>query len=137
MFYLIYVSSASHLMSEDELLSLLQEARERNQELNVTGMLLYQDGTFMQILEGDKQTVLDLYDAIKMDDRHKGVITMLTADIQEGNFQDWSMGFCNMDKTSEYDSYNDYIKENLTLKSFHKDTQDAYKFMLLFNKINK
>lgn len=124
-------------MDDNELLSLLQEARKENERLGITGMLLYQEGNFMQMLEGDKKTVLDLYEKIKKDDRHNGVLTMLTGDIDERNFEDWTMGFFNMDKAGEFPKYNDYIKENLTLRSFNKDSQDAYRFMILFNKINR
>lgn len=137
MFYLIYVSSATKRMNNEELLALQQEASDNNKRLNVTGVFLYQDGTFMQMLEGEKNTVLDLYAKIQTDNRHKGVITMLEGDIEERNFHDWSMGFFNMDKVTNHANYNDYIKDNIALKSFHKDSQDAYKFMLLFNKINR
>ena len=100
-------------------------------------MLLYQEGNFMQMLEGEKQVVLELYDTIMSDNRHKGVLKMLTGDIQERNFKDWSMGFFNMDKGGTFPKYSDYIKENLTLKSFNKDSQKAYKFMVAFNRINR
>ena len=124
-------------MSHDELLSLLEVARKENERLGVTGMLLYQEGSFMQMLEGDKQTVLDLYEKIKKDGRHNGVATVLTDDIDERNFEDWTMGFFNMDKAGDFQKYNDYIKENLTLKSFNKGSQEAYRFMILFSEINR
>ena len=66
MFYLIYISSAVKLMNDDELLFMLEQAREKNLRLGLTGMLLYKNGSFMQMLEGDKQTVLDLYDTIRL-----------------------------------------------------------------------
>ena len=137
MFYLIYVSSATKLMDDDDLLALQRQASEYNNKTSVTGMLLYQDGTFMQMLEGEKKTVLNLYDKIQTDARHKGIITILQGNIAERNFQNWSMGFFNMDKTANHANYNDYIKDNITLKSFNSDSQDAYKFILLFNKINR
>ena len=77
MFYLIYVSSATKLMDDDDLLALQRQASEYNNKTSVTGMLLYQDGTFMQMLEGEKKTVLNLYDKIQTDARHKGIITIL------------------------------------------------------------
>ena len=55
MFYLIYVSSAIKLMHDDELLLLLEKARENNSRLGITGMLLYKEGNFMQMLEGGKE----------------------------------------------------------------------------------
>jgi len=136
MFYLIYVSSAIKLMEEDELLFMLQEAREKNQRLEITGMLLYKEGNFMQMLEGDKKVVLELYDTIIRDVRHKDVITIVTGDIKQRNFETWSMGFYNMNKAGDFPKYSEYIKENLTLRSFQDDSQFAYKFITQFNELN-
>ena len=135
MYYLIYLSTAAKPMNYDQLSALLEQCRDNNLKLGVTGILLYQNETFMQMLEGEKQVVLDLYDEIKKDDRHTGFHTVLTGDIEERNFEDWSMGFFNMDRAGEFPAYSDYIKENLALKSFEADSQDAYEFMLMFNKI--
>ena len=63
--------------------------------------------------------------------------TVLAGDIEERNFEDWSMGFINMDKTGDLPKYKDYIEENLELRSFQADSQDAYEFMTMFNKINE
>ena len=62
---------------------------------------------------------------------------MLADEIQERNFEDWSMGFFNMDKAGEYPQYSEFINENLALRSFQVDSQDAYEFMLMFKKINE
>lgn len=137
MFYLIYVSSATKLMNDEELLFLLNQSRDNNLKLNITGMLLYKSGNFMQMLEGEKQTVLELFETIKKDERHKDVYTILTGDIEKRNFEDWSMGFCNMDKTGGEAQYNVYIKQNLLLRKFHKDSRKAYRFMVSFNNKNR
>ncbi len=136
MFYLIYVSSAVKLMDDDELLFLLAQSREKNIRLGITGMLLYKAGNFMQMLEGEKQVVLEIYDTIIKDDRHKDVITIITGDIKERNFENWTMGFCNMEKAGDFPKYSDYIKENLTLRSFKDDSEFAYRFITQFNEMN-
>ena len=136
MYYLIYMSSAVKPMSFAELSALLQQCRDNNHNCDITGMLLYQNGTFMQMLEGGKQVVTDLFDAIRKDDRHTGVHIVVTGDIAKRNFEDWSMGFFNMDKAGEFPKYGDYINENITLRSFEADSQDAYEFMAMFNKIS-
>ena len=137
MYYLIYLSSSVKPMNHDQLSTLLQQCRDNNQKNGITGMLLYQNGTFMQMLEGDKQVVLDLYDDITKDDRHTGFHKVLAGDIKERNFEDWSMGFFNMDKAGDLPKYRDYIEDNLALRSFEADSQDAYEFMIMFNKINE
>jgi hypothetical protein len=100
-------------------------------------MLLYQNGTFMQMLEGEKQPVLNLYDKITKDDRHTGIHTVLEGDIEERNFEDWSMGFFNMEKADEFPKYKDYIDEKFSLRNFDADSQDAYEFIVMFNNINE
>lgn len=137
MYYIIYMSSAVKPMNYDELSALLQQCRDNNHKLGITGMLLYQNGAFMQMLEGEKQVVLDLYEQIRNDDRHTAVHPVLADEIQERNFEDWSMGFFNMDKAGEYPQYSEYINENLALRSFQVDSQDAYEFMLMFKQINE
>jgi hypothetical protein len=56
MFHVIYASAASHLLTKAELQAMLQETRETNVQVGVTGMLLYKDGSFLQVLEGDEGT---------------------------------------------------------------------------------
>jgi len=46
LYTLLYVSTATHLMEDSELLDLLEESREKNKRLSITGMLLYCEGTF-------------------------------------------------------------------------------------------
>jgi len=136
MFYLIYVSSATKLMSDDELFALLEQSREKNIRLDVTGMLLYKSGNFMQMLEGEKDAVSSLYESIKKDIRHKNVITIISDDIKDRNFEFWSMGFYNMDKASELPEYNEYIDQNLMSRVFQDDAKFAYRFMVSFNRNN-
>jgi len=74
--FLVYVSSATLPFSGEDLRALLATCRENNAELGVTGMLLYKDGNFMQVLEGDEQAVRGLYARIAADPRHGGEITL-------------------------------------------------------------
>ena len=134
---MLYMSTAVKPLNYDDFSALLQQCRDSNNKRGITGMLLYQNGTFMQILEGEKQVVLDLYDKILKDDRHTGIHTVLTGDIGARNFEDWSMGFFNMDKAGEFPQYSDYINENLALRSFEPGSQDAYEFMMMFSNLNE
>lgn len=90
---LVYVSFASHDMSDDELREILEVARRKNKELNVTGMLLYRDGFFIQALEGERNKVDPLYDKIAEDPRHRNVLKVYETEIKHRAFSDWSMGF--------------------------------------------
>jgi len=136
MFYLIYVSSAVKLMTDEELIALLEQSREKNLGLGITGMLLYKSGNFMQMLEGERDTVLGLYETIRHDDRHRNVINIIGDDIKHRNFEHWSMGFYNMDKIRDLPNFSEYIDQNLTSRIFQADAKFAYKFMVSFNRNN-
>lgn len=93
MHILIYLSSASYLFSEDELIKILNTSRQNNARLDITGLLLYHEGSILQILEGEEQTLTRLFNTISMDSRHKRIIKMIDLSISERNFEDWTMGF--------------------------------------------
>ena len=92
----VYISSATKDFSQDELLKLLEQSRSRNATLDITGMLLYANGTFMQVLEGEEKNVLDVYDSILRDKRNAGNYVVQKKPIEERNFPTWSMGFKNL-----------------------------------------
>lgn len=90
---LIYVSAATRLLNEEQLAVLLAQAREKNARLGVTGLLLYKDGDFMQVLEGEAEVVDRLMETIRRDPRHHDVIRILEQPIEKRSFGDWTMGF--------------------------------------------
>lgn len=93
-FQVVYTSSATRRMGPEDLAQILDEARERNQRLGITGMLLYNEGNFLQVLEGaDEATVRDLYEHIKVDERHHMVITLMDEQADQRDFDEWTMGF--------------------------------------------
>lgn len=124
-------------MPEEDLLVLLRQAQAKNCDLDISGMLLYKGGNFMQMLEGEEETVRELYATIKQDERHKDVLTVITGRVKERNFAGWSMGFKNMDKIADLQNYESYIKDNLTLYSFQDDAVHAYEFITYFNESNR
>ena len=71
---LVYVSTARHRLSLDEIDHLLERARVRNEREGVTGVLLYNDGNFMQYLEGPAAGMSVVYAAIQRDALHAGLI---------------------------------------------------------------
>lgn len=93
MHYLVYVSTARHLMDEAELLAILEVSRARNTADNITGMLLYKDGSFMQVLEGRSGDIENAYERIGKDHRHEGLILLRKGKTEKRNFPSWSMGY--------------------------------------------
>ena len=93
MYHLVYTSHAVRPLSEPELLDLLRQSRDRNKEFNISGILLYVEGKFMQVLEGRKAFVHTIYDSILNDKRHSRVTMVLEGDSPKRIFKGWSMGF--------------------------------------------
>ena len=93
MYQLVYVSSASADLSEDDLKDVLCHAGEANRVVGITGMLVYLDGCFLQVLEGRRECVRDLFARIEADPRHCGARVLIESDVAKRAFPDWSMGF--------------------------------------------
>ena len=123
MYQLIYLSSASEQFTQQALDELLEKAREKNRRLCITGMLVYRDGNFIQVLEGERDAVEKLYETISRDMRHSNSIVINSGDIAERQFADWAMDFRNAgihgkfsdaelknDKTGSLNILNDFIK---------------------------
>ena len=91
--YLIYLSTSVCHLSEQELIKLLKTARERNKKHDVTGVLLYSGGTFVQVLEGTPEDVDYIFNLIERDLRHRNIIKLVEELTEERNFSEWSMGF--------------------------------------------
>jgi hypothetical protein len=90
---LTYVSAAVRPFRLAELHDLMVAARARNASLDVTGMLLYAGGRFIQTLEGPDDAVDGLFERIAADPRHEQVVRTLREEVDERAFPDWSMGF--------------------------------------------
>ena len=93
LYQLIYTSGATRELKDMELARLLLAARSTNAARDVSGILLYYAGSFLQVLEGEREVVEELYDRIKKDPRHERVRTLLQRTVEKRQFRDWSMGF--------------------------------------------
>jgi len=103
MLQMLYVSGASAPMSDAEIQNILTTSRRNNLRDGVTGMLLWADGVFIQILEGEPETVRRLYQHIQTDDRHRNLMLVLEQAADKRLFTQWSMGFKQLDAESASD----------------------------------
>ena len=93
MHHIVYQSYAVGQPTTAELKFLLQQSRATNARLHITGLLLYGNGCFLQVLEGEEQDVQRVYARIRADSRHAHVVLLADGPIQARIFQGWSMGF--------------------------------------------
>ena len=96
MLAIVYISSAVQLFSDADLIALLEQSRQKNAGLEITGILLYKDGDVMQLLEGPDEAVSQLAKTIYADRRHSGIIQLIEQNISRREFPDWSMEFQNL-----------------------------------------
>lgn len=90
---LVYVSSATVDLSDSELNQLLEQSVRNNAAKGVTGMLVYADGNFIQVLEGEAEVVDALFQRIELDIRHQGTIVLHREVVESRDFPQWHMGF--------------------------------------------
>lgn len=145
MFQIVYVSSASHKMNETELLQLLQHDQARNQENNITGMMLYDDGNIFQVLEGEQQDVEAIYESIESDQQSLGHIVLLREEISTRTFNQWQMAFKGFKGFKEKEpqqmhGFSEFLEEESTFSPslpLHSNTRSKEIFSLLkqFKKI--
>lgn len=134
---LVYVSSAVRFMSDEELAELLRVSRENNARLDITGLLLYKDGNFIQALEGPEEAVLQLYDKISRDPRHVGVMTLVKEPVKNRLFPEWSMGFQNVNKmeASELPGFSAFLIESFTPENFRQNPSRVTVLLTTFKKM--
>lgn len=131
---LIYVSTASHLLSTNELLEILHISQEKNKEKQVTGMLLYKGGNFMQVLEGPEESVNSIFDSIQRDVCHHDVSVIVLEPIAERQFAEWTMAFHNLDGeiAGQENAYSEFFDNDLIAEKFREKPQLAYNMLLSF-----
>lgn len=97
LYELIYVSVATRDISAADLKSLLDDARRKNAQRNVSGLLVYHHGEFMQLLEGGKEEISSIYHRVVEDERHRQVNLLWNGPIRERSFASWEMAFLGLD----------------------------------------
>lgn len=97
-FQLLYASGATRPLGVTDIDSILAASRRNNAALGVTGMLLHAEGSFIQVLEGDRRTVRVLADRISTDERHRNFMVLYEGEAESRAFSQWEMGFKTIDR---------------------------------------
>ncbi len=127
MLSLIYVSSSVKLLNDQELLAILKKSNENNSAKEVTGLLLYKGGNFIQVLEGDDEVVNALYEKIKTDPRHKDVTVISREQTQTRQFPSWGMDFQNLDSSAikNEPGYSQFLQDEFTASIYRENPTRA------------
>ena len=107
-----YVSTANTNWADSEINQLLQQSKQNYNRNNIQGLLLYSEGNFFQIIEGDKDRILNLYESIENDTRHSNLIKVFEQDIEQELFDGYESDSVSEDtryKRENIEYYLNYI----------------------------
>ena len=90
---LLYSSLAAEDVTEHDLVALLETSRRNNAAVGITGLLVFHAGSFMQLLEGEEEAVMRLYQKILDDARHTQSRILWKGPIPQRTFGEWTMAF--------------------------------------------
>jgi hypothetical protein len=92
-YQLLYISHPRTENLEVELLAILNHAQSINYQLRISGLLVYHQNLFMQLLEGEEITVKNLFTKIQQDSRHNNICVLVETNSLHRSFSTWAMGF--------------------------------------------
>ncbi len=93
MYQLIYVSSSTGAFTREKFLDLAFVMSSQNAKIGITGMLVFKDGNFMEVLEGEESAVKELFGKITVDSRHTLVSVIQEGEISAREYPSWAMTF--------------------------------------------
>ena len=103
LFSITYMSKKVDYYDEDDLMHILNVSRKNNKQRGITGVLIYNRGYFIQILEGDRGIVNHIFfDRILKDKRHENIVVLSQGLTAKRDFANWDMGFYGTCSDSNY-----------------------------------
>ncbi|MBF9043829.1 hypothetical protein HKCCE4037_10865 [Rhodobacterales bacterium HKCCE4037] len=93
MYRVIYSSRATRFFSHQGIEALKVTCRRNNAEKGLTGILVFHEGRFFQVLEGEDDVLLEMMQVIGKDQRHTALQLSEHGVIEKRAFQTWRMGY--------------------------------------------
>lgn len=122
MYLIVYTSTYSGHKNDfkSDVRKIVEEAKVHNAKSDICGVLIINDGRFLQILEGEQEDLSSLMGKIQKDNRHKNVDILVDQSVETRSFDDWNMEVFDLsDKTSLNNEslkiITDIYKENFSL----------------------
>ncbi|MGE5477739.1 MAG: BLUF domain-containing protein [Bacteroidales bacterium] len=92
----VYISHETRPLKKADILDILRVSRVKNTVRRLTGVLLYYDGIFLQVLEGEGPVIEEMLALLRRDRRHTEIRILLDEPVAERYFPDWSMAFADL-----------------------------------------
>jgi hypothetical protein len=112
----LYASRAIAPLGPVILESILTSSRAHNPSHGITGLLCVSGDIFIQVLEGGRDEVCELFNTIVRDPRHEHVRLLAYEEIRQRKFGGWAMGQVDLAK----------INPSLLLKYHEKAVLDPF-----------
>ena len=130
----VYSSQATRPLPSEELAEILKAACRNNQAADLTGMLLYRQGHFLQVLEGPQAAVSGLLNKLNKDDRHTNVRVLMDELIKSRAFGAWSMAFQDVSGVNQKDlpAYSQFLTKGFSATECVRYPQLALRMILAF-----
>lgn len=77
--------------SASEARQIAMNSSQRNQDNDVTGVLVFRAGYFLQLLEGPEQSLIETLERIRKDKRHKDIRLLSQGPLERRQFGEWGM----------------------------------------------
>ena len=126
-----YVGRAEEV--NDVLADIVVRSEKNNLESGITGLLFYHNGRFIQVLEGERDSLEGLMSILESDDRHENIQRIVDESIKKRAFQEWSMDSLNLSEDSTIDPDELIRIRDAYKKHLHVDSKllvELYKAML-------
>lgn len=88
-----YLSTKAYDLSEEDITAIFEDSLGNNTAQDVTGILVYNQGNFLQVLEGEEGVVDTLFHKITKDERHKNIITVINSPLEDRLFSEFNLGY--------------------------------------------
>jgi diguanylate cyclase (GGDEF)-like protein len=130
LYFVLYVSRCTEPMSDRDIETMLAKARQHNRALGLTGCLIHQNGTFMQMIEGRRDVVSDLLSKIEADPRHRDVRIVIEGVARNRVFSHWSMALHDyMPRLDDPQCVTRQPDEGIDFFELAKDMRACYAYM--------
>ncbi|MFC6859078.1 BLUF domain-containing protein [Zunongwangia atlantica] len=122
-----YVSSENDRMEENHIEILFSQTQRNNMANDISGILLYSQGNFFQVIEGNAITIKELFKKIENDDRHRNLFRVFNREIKQDQYDDYCCDFLTKYNQSEELNENYYLQ---FLKNLDHSSQTAVQNIL-------
>ena len=126
---IVYASKTKKKLEFKDVREMAGKFDASNKLRDITGLLIYGNGYFMQILEGEQFDINELYHKIAIDGRHEGITVLNYAQIALRQFNEWSMGCLLIDSQPEIKEIVEEYFEDNTFNPYNLSPEQANLFL--------